>query len=123
MVSQPKPLFAQDAAFCHPSGPSRALSHEQPLPTSLWVLKCLDLPLAGYLGGSGSRALPGMQKTIHGAAVGWGRQVRGQLRGGNARDRGAAAGRSEQLLEAGTQTSPGGAALILMPTSLGHTLT
>lgn len=92
------------------------------LSPGLLVLKCLDPPLVGYLRGRGSRALPGAQKAVHGAAAGWGRQVRGQLRWGNARGRGAA-GRSEQLLEAGTQPSSGGAGLILMPTSLGYPAT
>lgn len=55
------------------------------LPTSspspgLRVLKCVDPPLAGYLGGSGSRALPGVQKAVQGAAAGCGRQVDRQLR-------------------------------------------
>lgn len=83
------------------------------------MLRCSAPPLTGYLRRSGSRALPGVQKAVHGAAAGWGRQVQGQLRRGDTRGRGAA-GRSEQLLEAGTQPSSGGAGLILTPTSLGH---
>lgn len=118
--SQPHPCSSSPRmlASATPQGPLWALLVSSSSP-GLPVLKCLDPPLTGYLGCSGSRALPWAQKAVHGAAAGWGRQVRGQLRRRNTRGRGAA-GRSEQLLEAGTQPSSGGAGLILMPASLGH---
>lgn len=85
----------REAELCH----SRrgTLSWRRPPPPPGSVSRPLALPLAGYLGRSGSRPLPGAQEAVHRAAAGRRRQLRGQLRGRSARGRGAA-GRSEQLL-------------------------
>lgn len=87
---------------------------------SMWAPPQLAPPTpAGYLRRSGSRALAGAQEAVHRAAAGGGRQVGGQPRWGNMRG-GGAAGRSEQLLQASSQPSSGGAGLILTPTGLGR---
>lgn len=118
MVSQPRALVCQDAGFDRPLALSGTLRLQPPNPRPPGA-EASGPALAGYLRGRGSRPLPGTQEAVHGAAAGWGGHVRGQLWWGNSRGRGAA-GRSEQLLEAGTQPSSGGASLLLAPTSLGH---
>lgn len=94
----------------------------QPSQSHLWGHSPSQQPsppfLTGYLRSSGSRAFSGPQKAIHGTSAGHRRKVSGQLRWGDAGDRGAA-GRGEQLLEAGTQPFSGGAHLLLTATGFG----
>lgn len=126
----------REAELCH-----YKRNHNQPVPLNLnagssysqshlWGILPVSSPpppaphdkvsplLTGYLRSSGSGAFSGPQKAIHGTSAGRRRQVRGQLRWGDAGSRGAA-GRGEQLLEAGTQPFSGSAHLLLTSTSFG----
>lgn len=69
--SQPTPCCSLSRKLAQPPFKAHfwALWVRSPSP-GLQVLKCLDPALNGYLGCSGSRALPGVQKAVHGAATG-----------------------------------------------------